>query len=57
MAITMAQASAAMREAMRETVKRYSTWYLLEGIFLVIAGVIALVYPYLASAACFAASA
>ena len=49
MAMTMAQASAAMREAMRETVKRYSTWYLLEGIFLVIAGVIALAYPYLAS--------
>ncbi len=49
MAMTMAQASAAMREAMRETVKRYSTWYLLEGIFLMIAGVIALVYPYLAS--------
>jgi uncharacterized membrane protein HdeD (DUF308 family) len=51
MAMTMAQASAAMREAMRETVKRYSTWYLLEGIFLMIAGVIALVYPYLASVA------
>ena len=49
MAMTMAQASAAMREAMRETVKRYSTWYLLEGIFLMIAGVVALVYPYLAS--------
>ncbi len=49
MAMTMAQASAAMREAMRETVKRYSTWYLLEGVFLVIAGVIALAYPYLAS--------
>ncbi len=49
MAMTMAQASAAMREAMRETVKRYSTWYLLEGIFLVIAGVIMLAYPYLAS--------
>jgi uncharacterized membrane protein HdeD (DUF308 family) len=49
MAMTMAQASAAMREAMRETVKRYSTWYLLEGVLLVIAGVLALVYPYLAS--------
>jgi uncharacterized membrane protein HdeD (DUF308 family) len=45
----MAQASAAMREAMRETVKRYSTWYLLEGVLLVIAGIVALVYPYLAS--------
>jgi uncharacterized membrane protein HdeD (DUF308 family) len=49
MAMTMAQASAAMREAMRETVMRYSTWYLIEGIFLVIAGVIALAFPYLAS--------
>ena len=51
MAMTMAQASAAMREAMRETVERYSTWYLLEGVFLVIAGVLALVYPYVASVA------
>ena len=49
MAMTMAQASAAMREAMRETVKRYSLWYLLEGVLLVIAGVLALVYPYIAS--------
>ena len=49
MAMTMAQASAAMREAMRETVKRYSTWYLLEGVLLVIAGVVALIWPYVAS--------
>jgi len=49
MAMTMAQASAAMREAMRETIKRYSLWYLLEGVLLVIAGVVALVYPYIAS--------
>jgi uncharacterized membrane protein HdeD (DUF308 family) len=49
MAMTMAQASAAMREAMRETVKRYSLWYLLEGVLMVVAGVLALVYPYIAS--------
>lgn len=49
MAMTVAQASAAMREAVRETVKRYSLWYLLEGVLLMIAGVVALVYPYLAS--------
>ena len=36
-----------MREAMRETVKRYSIWYLLEGVLLVVAGVVALVYPIL----------
>jgi uncharacterized membrane protein HdeD (DUF308 family) len=49
MAMTMAQASAAMREAMRETVKRYSLWYLLEGVLMVVAGLLALVYPYIAS--------
>ena len=49
MAMTMAQASAAMRDAMRETIKRYSLWYLLEGVLLVIVGVVALVYPYIAS--------
>jgi len=49
MAMTMAQASAAMREAMRETVKRYSTWYLLEGVLLVLAGLVALIYPHVAS--------
>jgi uncharacterized membrane protein HdeD (DUF308 family) len=51
MAMTVDQASAAMREAMRATVKRNSLWYLLEGVLLVIAGVVALVYPYLASVA------
>lgn len=49
MAMTMAQASAAMREAMRETVKRYSLWYLFEGLLLVLAGLVALVYPHVAS--------
>jgi uncharacterized membrane protein HdeD (DUF308 family) len=51
MAMTMAQASAAMREAMRETIKRYSTWYLLEGVLLIVAGVVALIWPYVASVA------
>jgi uncharacterized membrane protein HdeD (DUF308 family) len=51
MAMTMAQASAAMREAMRETIKRYSTWYLLEGVLLVVAGMVALIWPYVASVA------
>jgi uncharacterized membrane protein HdeD (DUF308 family) len=51
MAMTLAQASAAMREAMRETIKRYSTWYLLEGVLLIVAGVVALIWPYVASVA------
>ena len=44
-------AAAAMREAMRDTVKRYSLWYLLQGILMVVAGVLALVYPLIASVA------
>jgi uncharacterized membrane protein HdeD (DUF308 family) len=51
MAIPLDAAAAAMREAMRETVKRYSLWYLLQGALMVVAGVLALIYPLLASVA------
>jgi uncharacterized membrane protein HdeD (DUF308 family) len=51
MPIPLDAAAAAMREAMRETVKRYSLWYLLQGILMVVAGVLALFYPLLASVA------
>jgi uncharacterized membrane protein HdeD (DUF308 family) len=51
MAIPLDAAAAAMREAMRETVKRYSLWYLLQGVLMAVAGVLALVYPLLASVA------
>jgi uncharacterized membrane protein HdeD (DUF308 family) len=51
MAISVDAAAAAMREAMRDTVKRYSLWYLLQGILMVVAGVLALVYPMIASVA------
>src|SRR6188768_3254315 len=47
--IPLEAAAAAMREAMRETVKRYSLWYLLQGILMVAAGVLALIYPVIAS--------
>ena len=49
MAIPVDAAAAALREAMRETVKRYSLWYLIQGILLVVAGVLALIYPFIAS--------
>jgi uncharacterized membrane protein HdeD (DUF308 family) len=45
------EAAAALREAMRETVKRYSLWYLIQGVLLVVAGVLALIYPFIASVA------
>ncbi len=51
MAIPLDAAAAAMRDAMRETVKRYSLWYLIQGILMILAGVLALVYPFIASVA------
>jgi uncharacterized membrane protein HdeD (DUF308 family) len=51
MATSLEEAAAAMRDAMRETVKRYSLWYLLQGILMAAAGVLALIYPMLASVA------
>lgn len=51
MAIPVDAAAAALREAMRETVKRYSLWYLIQGVLLVIAGVLAIVSPVIASVA------
>jgi uncharacterized membrane protein HdeD (DUF308 family) len=51
MAISIDAAAAAMREAMRETVKRYSLWYLLQGILMVVAGILALIYPMIVSVA------
>jgi uncharacterized membrane protein HdeD (DUF308 family) len=51
MTISVDAAAAALREAMRETVKRYSLWYLLQGVLMVIAGVLAFIYPLLASTA------
>ena len=49
MAIPLDEAAAALRDAMRETVKRYSLWYLIQGVLLIVAGVLALVYPLIAS--------
>src|SRR5262245_48593466 len=51
MAISVDAAAAALREAMRETIKRYSLWYLLQGVLMVVAGVLAFIYPLLASVA------
>lgn len=51
MAMSLEAAAEAFREAMREAVKRYSLWYLIEGILLVIAGMLAIIYPVFSSAA------
>jgi len=51
MAISLDAAAATMRDAMRQTVRRYSLWYLVQGILMVVTGVLALIYPWIASVA------
>jgi uncharacterized membrane protein HdeD (DUF308 family) len=51
MAMSLDAAAEVFREAMRETVKKYSLWYLVEGILLVAAGVLAVIYPAISSVA------
>jgi uncharacterized membrane protein HdeD (DUF308 family) len=47
MSISLDAAAEVFRDAMRQTVKRYSFWYLLEGLLLIATGVLAIVYPVL----------
>lgn len=49
--MTLDEAAEVFREAVRDTVKRHSLWYLLQGILLTAAGVLAIVYPLISSVA------
>ena len=49
MTMSLEAAAQAMREAMRETVKRHSLWYLVQGGLMILAGILALVYPVASS--------
>jgi uncharacterized membrane protein HdeD (DUF308 family) len=51
MVMSLDAAAEVFREAMRETVKRYSLWYLVEGVLLVVAGMLAIISPVISSAA------
>jgi uncharacterized membrane protein HdeD (DUF308 family) len=51
MTMSLEAAAQVMREAMRETVKRHSLWYLAQGVLMVLAGFLALVYPVVSSVA------
>ena len=51
MALSLDAAAEVFREAMRDTVKRYSLWYLIQGILLIAAGMLAIIYPVISSAA------
>jgi uncharacterized membrane protein HdeD (DUF308 family) len=49
MTMSLEAAAQAMREAMRETVKRHSLWYLVQGGVMILAGILALIYPVASS--------
>jgi len=51
MAISLDAAAAIFRDAMRETVRRHSFWYLVQGVLLAVAGVFAIFYPFVSSVA------
>lgn len=51
MTMSLETAAQALREAMRETVRRHSLWYLVQGALMVLGGVLALVYPIVSSVA------
>src|SRR5215218_2811580 len=51
MSMSLEAAAEVMREAMRETVKRHSLWYLIQSALMIAAGVLALVFPALSSLA------
>lgn len=51
MPVTLEAAAQAFREAMRDAVKRHSFWYLIEGVLLTAAGVLAVIYPVVSSVA------
>jgi uncharacterized membrane protein HdeD (DUF308 family) len=49
MTMSLDAAAQVMREAMREAVRRHSLWYLVQGGVMVLAGILALVYPMASS--------
>jgi uncharacterized membrane protein HdeD (DUF308 family) len=51
MAMSLQAASETMREAVHNTIKRHSLWYLLQGVLMVVVGILALLFPLLASIA------
>jgi len=44
-------ASQVIREAMREKVRRHSFWYILQSVLMILAGIMALVFPMISSVA------
>jgi uncharacterized membrane protein HdeD (DUF308 family) len=51
MSMSLEAAAEVMRNAMREAVRRHSVWYLIQSALMILAGILALVYPVVSSVA------
>ncbi len=51
MSMSLEAAAEVMRNAMREAVRRHSIWYLVQSALMILAGILALVYPVVSSVA------
>jgi uncharacterized membrane protein HdeD (DUF308 family) len=49
--LSLEQSSLAMREAMRETVRTHSFWYVAQGVLMIAAGAVAVIHPVATTAA------
>ena len=49
--ITVDQAARILRAAMRDAIRRHSFWYLAQGVLMVLAGIVALLFPVFSSVA------
>jgi uncharacterized membrane protein HdeD (DUF308 family) len=51
MTMSLDAAAEVFRQAMRQTVRRYSLWYLVQGVLLIVAGIFAIIFPVISSVA------
>lgn len=51
MALSVTDAAQIFREALRDSMRRHSVWHLVQGVILILAGVLAIIYPVISSVA------
>lgn len=49
--VSVDQAARIMRDAMRDAIKRHSLWYMIQGVLMMVAGLVALLFPLVSSVA------
>lgn len=51
MSVSVAAAAEVFRQALRDSIRRHALWYLVQGVILLLAGVLAVLYPVVSSVA------